>query len=120
MPFDPFTAGFDLVKTALDKAFPDADTELKGKLEQAAKQIEAELQIKLAQLAINQEEAKSPSRFISGGRALMIWVGSLSMGYQLLIMPILNGFMVAFGKPAAFVGIDISQLKPIIGALLGF
>lgn len=119
MSFDPFTAGFDLIKTGLDKAFPDADTELKGNLEQAAKQIDADLQIKLAQLSINQEEARSTSRFISGGRALMIWVGSLSMGYQLLLMPILNGVLVAFGKPAAFVGIDITQLKPIIGALLG-
>lgn len=120
MSFDPFTAGFDLIKTGLDKVFPDADTELKGKLEQAAKSIDAELQIKLAQLAINQEEAKSPSRFIAGGRAFMVWVGGLSISYQLLIMPILNGVLVAFGKPAAFVGVDIAQLKPIIGALLGF
>lgn len=119
MSFDPFTAGFDLIKTGLDKAFHDADTELKGKLEQAAKQIDAELQLKLAQLAINQDEAKSPSLFIAGGLALMIWVGSFSMGYQLFLMPILNGFMVAFGLPPAFTGIDITQLKPIIVALLG-
>lgn len=116
MSFDPF----DLIKTGLDKVFPDADTELKGKLEQAAKQIDAELQIKLAQLAINQEQARSPSVFIAGGRAFMIWVGGLSVAYQLLLMPILNGLFVAFGLPPAFSGIDMAQLKPIIGALLGF
>lgn len=120
MSLDPFTAGFDLIKTGLDKIFPDADAELKGRLEQAAKLIDSDLQLKLAQLAINQEEARSPSRFIAGGRAFMIWVGGLSLAYQLLLMPILNGFMVAFGLPAAFTGIEIDQLKPIIGALLGF
>lgn len=120
MSFDPFTAGFDLIKTGLDKAFPDADTELRGKLEQAAKAIDAELQIKLAQISVNQEQAKSPSVFVSGARPAMIWVGVASIGYQLLLMPILNGVLSVFGKDAAFTGVDVSQLKPIIGALLGF
>ena len=119
MSLDPFTSGFDLIKTGLDKIFPDADTELKGKLEQAAKAIDAELQITLAQIAVNQEQAKAPNVFVSGARPAMIWVGVASICYQMLFMPIANGILKILGSQEAFTGIDVSQLKPMISALLG-
>lgn len=120
MSFDPFTEGLGLIRDALDKAFPDADAKLKGELDRAAKIIDGDYQVKLAQIAVNQEQAKAPSVFVSGARPAMIWVGVASIGYQMLFMPIANGILKMLGSQAAFNGIDISQLKPMLGALLGF
>lgn len=57
MAFDPFTAGFDLTKTILDKFFPDANEELKAKINQASAEIDHEFQLNLSQLKVNEVEA---------------------------------------------------------------
>lgn len=119
MAFDPFTAGFDLIKTGLDKFFPDANAELQGKLNSAAASLAGDLQQQLAQLAINQEEAKSSSLFVAGWRPFIGWVGGLGLSYQVLLMPIGNGIAAALGFPAVFVGIDISLLQTTLGTMLG-
>lgn len=82
MSFDPFTAGFDLIKTGLDKFFPDADTELKGKLDQAATQIANEYALTIGQLKINEVEAANPSFFVAGARPAAMWVGVASLFYN--------------------------------------
>ena len=119
MAFDPFTAGFDLIKTGLDKFFPDADTELKGKLDAAAASINNDYLLQLGQLDINKTEASSGSVFVAGARPFIIWVGGFGLGYQVLLMPILNGAFMAFGVPAPFAGVDIGLLQTTLGTLLG-
>lgn len=119
MAFDPFTEGFSLVKTALDKWLPDADTELKGKLESAAAEIanvHAEI---IGQITINQEEAKHPSKLVAGWRPALGWVGAASLAYNFLLMPIINGILVTLGLPAAFVPTPTQEVVSLIMGLTG-
>ena len=88
MALDPFTAGFDLIKAGLDKFFPDADTELKGKLAEAASEINNAYQLQLSQLEINKVEAGSTSLFVSGWRPAIGWVCGVSLLYAALVEPI--------------------------------
>lgn len=119
MAFDPFTAGFDLVKTALDKFFPDADEEMKQKFAQANLEIQNQYNQVLQQLQINQVEAAHPSIFVAGWRPAIGWAGASGITYQVLLMPIGNAICGMFGVPPVFVTIDISLLQTLIGGMLG-
>jgi len=119
MAFDPFTAGFDLIKTGLDKFFPDANEELKGKLSQAAAEISNEYNLQLAQLNINSVEAQHPSIFVAGWRPFIGWVGGSGLAYQFIFMPVLNGVIGFFGMPPVFMSIDIGLLQTTLGTMLG-
>jgi Holin of 3TMs, for gene-transfer release len=119
MAFDPFTAGFDLAKTVLNKFFPDANEEMRNKFSQASMEIQNEYALQLNQLSINAEEAKSTSVFVAGWRPMVGWVGALGLGYQVLFMPIINGILLFFGIPNVFVGIDITLLQTTLGTMLG-
>lgn len=119
MAFDPITEGFSLVSTVLNKFFPDANEELRGKLSQASAEIDNTFKLQIAQLEINKEEAKSNSLFIAGARPFIIWVGGLGLAYQLLFQPIVNGILLVLGFPAVFTLIDVTLLQTTLGTLLG-
>lgn len=119
MSLDPFSAGFDLVKTALDKFLPDANEKLKGQIAEEAQKAGAELQALIGQLEINKQEAAHPSVFVAGWRPFIGWVGGLGIGYQVLFMPIGNGLAAMFGLPPVFPGTDISLLQSLVGGMLG-
>lgn len=83
------------ITTVLDKVFPDKDkaNEAKIKLLEMQQQgelavLESDLKVALAQAAINQEEAKSPSVFVSGWRPFIGWVGGLGLFYVFLGYPL--------------------------------
>lgn len=120
MALDPFTAGFDLIKTGLDKFFPDADTELKGKLAEAASQINNDYQLQLAQLDINKAEASSSSLFVSGWRPAIGWICGFSLCYAAILEPIARfTASVVFTYVGAFPIIDTEITLQILLALLG-
>lgn len=118
MAFDPFTAGFDLIKTGLDKFFPDANEELRGKLTAAAAEINNDYQIQIGQLAINTEEAKSPHWFVAAGRPAAIWVGVLSLAYSGIGISLMTWVAVCFGLPPLPI-IDVATQSNLLYALLG-
>ena len=120
MSFDPFTAGFDLVKTALDKFFPDADTELKGKLAQATIEITNGYQIQLEQIKTNQAEAQSGNWFASSWRPLTGWIGAVALGYSSILEPILRfAAVVFFDYKGTFPAIDTDITMQILFGMLG-
>jgi len=120
MALDPITAGFDLVKTGLDKFFPDADTELKGKLEAAATQINNEYQVQIAQLDINKTEAASSSMFVAGWRPFVGWACGFALAYAAILEPVLRFVaMVIFAYTGAFPVIDTNITMQILTGLLG-
>jgi hypothetical protein len=121
MSFDPFTAGFDLVKTGLDKFFPDADTELKGKLEAASASIANDFALTLAQVEVNKVEASSSSIFVSGWRPAIGWICGLALAYAAIIEPIARFISrVCFGFLEAFPVIDTTITMQILFGMLGF
>lgn len=116
---DAVTAGSNLIKTIIDKIAPDADIEVKGKIESALKEMQNTHDEELAQLEINKTEAQHPSLFVAGWRPFIGWVGGLGLGYELVFKPILNGTLMFFGVVSPFPGIDINLLQTMIGGLLG-
>jgi hypothetical protein len=120
MALDPFTAGFDLIKTGLDKFFPDADTELKGKLEAAASEINNAYQLQLSQLEINKVEAGSTSLFVAGWRPAIGWVCGVSLLYAALVEPIARFIAtVLFTYTGMFPIINTELTLQILLGLLG-
>ena len=120
MALDPFTAGFDLIKTGLDKFFPDADLELKGKLEAAASEINNAYQLQLSQLEINKVEAASTSLFVSGWRPAIGWVCGVSLLYAALVEPIARFIAtVLFTYTGLFPIINTELTLQILLRLLG-
>ena len=118
MSLDPFTAGFDLVKTGLDKFFPDANLETKGKLDAAASAIANEYALTLGQIKINEVEAANPSWFVAGARPAAMWVGVLTLLYSGLGISLLNWAAAASGLPL-FPIIDPTAANNILMGLLG-
>ena len=118
MSLDPFTAGFDLVKTGLDKFFPDADTELKGKLDAAASEISNGFQLQLAQIATNTEEAKNPSVFVAGARPAAMWVGVVTLLYSGIGISLLSWIALCFDLPQ-LPEVDSATSNNILMGLLG-
>ena len=120
MALDPFTAGFDLIKTGLDKFFPDADTELKGKLAEAASEINNSYQLQLSQLEINKVEAGSASLFVAGWRPAIGWVCGVSLLYAALVEPIARFIAtVLFTYTGLFPIINTELTLQILLGLLG-
>jgi hypothetical protein len=120
MALDPFTAGFDLIKTGLDKFFPDADLELKAKLEAAAAEINNSYQLQLSQLEINKVEAGSTSIFVSGWRPAIGWVCGVSLLYAALVEPIARFIAtVLFTYTGLFPIINTELTLQILLGLLG-
>ena len=120
MALDPFTAGFDLIKTGLDKFFPDADTELKGKLAEAASEINNAYQLQLSQLEINKVEAGSASLFVAGWRPAIGLVCGVSLLYAALVEPIARFIAtVLFTYTGLFPIINTELTLQILLGLLG-
>jgi len=118
MAFDPFTAGFDLIKTGLDKIFPDANEELKGKLAVAAAEINNEYQLQIGQLEVNKIEAASTDWKVSGARPAAMWVGVITLFYNGIGMSLLSWVALCFGLPTLPIVPDTGAVTALF-ALLG-
>lgn len=85
--FDPFTAAFELGKTAIEKIWPDKTkrAEEMRKLEELRQngdiaKLNAHVQLMLKQAEINLQDAKSSNWFQSSWRPCIGWVGAVSLG----------------------------------------
>ena len=106
----------------LDKVIPDPAAKAQAqvellKLQQAGefKQLEADLQLALAQTRINEVEAGSADPFKSGWRPAAGWVCVLGLAYQFLLQPLL-----AWGSRIAEYPVPpILELGDLYGLLFG-
>jgi len=120
MSADPFTAGFDLVHAAIDKIFPDADTELKGKIDRAAMEITNAHQIQLEQIKTNQIEAQSEHWFAANWRPALGWIGAVSLAYSAVVEPVMRfAAKVWIGYTGDFPVIDTTITMQILTGMLG-
>lgn len=130
-------AAVPIISKALDLIFPDPKVAMEHKIavlrleqEGAFKQLDAEVQLALAQIAVNAEEAKSDSLLKSGWRPAVDWICGFGLGYQLLFRPIFGWIaqLVVFGTgdistlstlplPPA---LEMETLLTLLGGLLGF
>jgi hypothetical protein len=108
------------------KIIPDPEAKARAqlevlKLQQAGefKQIDADLQVMLAQASINQEEAKSPDMFRGGWRPAVGWVCVTGMAYTYVVSPIMAWFGGIYGWPVP-PQIDTYDMLIMLGGMLGF
>lgn len=110
----------------IDKVIPDPEAKARAKLEVIKleqqgefKKLDADLQVMLAQAAINQEEAKSTDAFRGGWRPAVGWVCVLGMAYTYIAAPLLGWMSTARGWPVPPT-IDTFDLLIMLGGMLGF
>jgi len=96
MSFDPLSAALELGKSAVERIWPDPirQAEEMRKLEELhqkgdAAQLNAHVQLMLAQLDVNKAEAQHKSIFVAGWRPFIGWVGGFALAWQFVIYPML-------------------------------
>ena len=106
----------------LDRVLPDPTQKLAAqlellKLQQAGefRQMEADLQLALAQTEVNKVEAASPDLFKSGWRPGAGWICVLGLAYQFLLQPLLAWGSTIQGYAAP----PVLQLGDLYGLLFG-
>lgn len=117
----------ELLSKGLDRWFPDPEERAKAQLdliklqqEGAFKELDAQLQLNLAQAAVNKEEAGSLSLFKSGWRPAFGWVGVFVLLSEFIFRPYLPWCMEVFGfHVPPLPGIDTEMFWPLIFGLLG-
>lgn len=118
---------FDVGKSLIARFFPDpaqaaaAQMEL-VKMQQSGElaQLAAATDLAKAQIAVNQEEAKSTNWFIAGARPFVLWVCGISFAYVTLIEPMARfAAQVLYGYTGAFPVIDTTITMQVLFGILG-
>ena len=133
MSFDPISALLDVGKMAINRIWPDPikrAAEQRKLLALAQKgdlaELQAHVDLMLAQIQVNLEEAKHKSLFVAGWRPSVGWVGSAGLAYQFILYPILlwvwsileiKGLIPEGVTPPPLM--DYQQLTVMISGMLG-
>jgi len=117
---DPVSAIIGLVSTVLNKVWGNKDDQLKRQFILELQEKLGELDLAKAQVAVNAEEAKHESLWVSGARPFIMWVCGCSFAWQFLVQPIVTYVVVITGYPAPVLPVfDFYALNTILMGLLG-
>lgn len=116
---DAVAAVANLIDDGVKRIWPDATEVEKAKINQVVEELKIKSSSILGQLDINKQEAQHPSVFVAGWRPFLGWVGGFAVGYNFLLMPILNGLVGFFGVPPVFVPTPTDQIMSLIGGMTG-
>ena len=112
---------FDVVGKVADRLWPDpakkAEAQLEVlKMQQAGefKQLDADLQLALAQSDVNKVEAAAPDFFTRGWRPFIGWVCGMGLAYQFLVRPLLIGTL-----GLAYPALETETLLTLLFGMLG-
>ena len=122
MPLPALLIGplIEAAKTILDRVIPDKAAAEKAKLELESAESQAIFQNALAQIAVNQEEAKNPSLLVSGWRPMVGWVGAFSLAYAAIIDPLIRfTARVFFDYHGDFPVLDSTITMQVLFGILG-
>ena len=127
MSFDPLTAAFDLGKIAIEKLFPDKTkrAEEMRKLEEMRQngdlaQLNAHVQLMLAQIKVNEQEAKSDNWFVAGWRPFVGWVCGFALAYSAILEPFMRFIAVTcMDTVPTFPVIDTTITMQVLLGMLG-
>ena len=116
MAIDPVTAALDIGGKLVDRLWPNPEQRDQAKLALLQMQQSGEL----AQIAVNQEEARNPSVFVSGWRPFIGWMCGLACGWNWLGLPIVKaGALVFAGVALDLKPADLSEMWPVLLGMLG-
>jgi hypothetical protein len=103
----------------LDKVIPDKDAREKAQAELLKAAQSQDFQLSLAQIKVNEEEAKSDSLFKSGWRPSIGWTCSIAFILHFVAFPFINFIIVALGYKEVVISFDMATLMTVLGGLLG-
>jgi hypothetical protein len=72
-----------------------------------------------AQIAVDQQEAASPSMFVAGWRPAIGWICGLGLFTQFIINPLATWLAALFHHPIAFPSLDLGTLMTLLFGMLG-
>jgi hypothetical protein len=97
MALDPISAAIELGTSVINKLWPDPvkQAEEQRKLQELAQkgdlaQLNAEIQLLIAQIDLNKVEAAHKSIFVAGWRPFIGWVCGLGLMYNVIAAPFLS------------------------------
>lgn len=102
----------DLANTVIGKIWPD-------KSESEKQQLAAAVMLVQGQMAVNAEEAKSPSVFVSGWRPFIGWVCGMACAWNWIGLPIAKAGLLLAGITLSISPADITEMMPILMGMLG-
>ena len=110
----------DGIKSVIDRVIPDKAAAEKAKQELESSESKAVFANALAQIAVNQEEAKSANWFVAGWRPACGWIGALALGYAAVVEPFARFIAkVGFDYAGAFPVLDTTITMQILFGILG-
>ena len=118
---------FTFATSVIDKLFPDKNEAEKAKIALVELQqkgeladLDAALKVAIAQAAINAEEVKSTSVWVSGWRPFIGWICGAALGYNYIGMPFFTYCAVWYSSKApAMPALDTGELVTILLGMLG-
>lgn len=118
---------FDVAGKMLDRFFPDPAERAKAEFEMvkmqqegAFKELDASLQMALAQARINEVEANSANPWVAGWRPAVGWIGVAALAYQYLLRPLLPWICAATGHPVPDMPELDGGMMELVALMLGF
>lgn len=102
----------DLVKTVIEKIWPD-------KSQQEKEQLAAAMLVVQGQLEINKAEAANPSVWVSGWRPGIGWCCGAACAWNWLGLPVAKFLLAILGTPIDISPADLTEMWPILAAMLG-
>lgn len=115
MALDPITAALDIGGKVIDRLWPNPADAAAAKIELLKLSQSGEL----AQIAVNQEEAKSDSVFVSGWRPAIGWICGAACAWNWVGLPLAKVLAIALGHPLALSPADLSEMLPVLMGMLG-
>ena len=127
MSFDPLSALFELGKTAIEKIWPDpskrAEELLKlEKLKQDGNlaELNAQVNLMLGQIKVNEVQASHPSIFVAGARPAVMWIGAFGLAYASIVDPLMRFVAaVVFSYTGTFPEVDTTITMQVLFGILG-
>jgi hypothetical protein len=118
---------FDMAGKMLDRFFPDPTERAKAEFEMvkmqqegAFKELDAQLQMALAQARINEAEANNSNPWVSGWRPAVGWIGVATLAYQYLLRPMLPWAFSAAGHAVPELPELDDGMWEMVALMLGF
>ena len=98
---------------------PNGNERARAKEAQEKDLVDAANSVMLAQTEINAAEAQHKSIFVAGWRPFIGWVCGVGIAWSMVVQPVAQWAMIAWGDGTELPTIDTSYLMELVTAMLG-
>ena len=98
---------------------PDGNELARAKESLERELVDAANSVMLAQTEINKAEAAHKSIFVAGWRPFIGWVCGVGIAWSMVVQPVAQWAMIAWGDGTELPTIDTSYLMELVTAMLG-